>query len=419
MRSALHLNKPDTFLKQSALYLLCAAILGLSTYLLFSLFRELTTPNYNFYGTHYDFLAFYGAGKTVLNHNVSHLYDMMNLTLLQREIIPHPVGATGYMPFLNPPFVAVLLAPLAFFSINVARLLWLIISIALTVFIILNLVRSLQLKQKILALALLLFTFPLFQTFIEGQVSILILLSACVSFIYFKRRQKFLSGASLVLLWILPQFGIFTATGLIVRREWQILKGWLASTTAILLITLPVTGARVYVDYIKLLINTTSNHFINMNTSAKLTWRGALNMSSGLNGFFDSLIGDGHTGLVNGLYIISSIGLLAMFFYFLKTAKRLNVKQEALFFSAAIFMSTVINPHLYAQDAIVLYMLLPSLFVLYKRHRMTAVILVAALSDVVFIDQYSRLHFFTLISAIAMISYILKTRVKISMTASD
>ena len=344
-----------------------------------------------------------------MNHNTAHLYDAVNLSGLQRQIIPYPVGATGYMPFLNPPFLAALLAPLALLNINAARLLWLGISIALAVFIILKLIKPLQSKQKILAVSLLLMTFPLYQTFIEGQVSILVLFSACVSYLFFMRKQKLFSGASLVLLWILPQFGVFTIIGLVYKRQWQMLKGWFIATLAIFLATIPVTGIKIYSDYVKLLINTTGNHFIDMNTSAKLRWRGALNTSSGLNGFYDSLVGPGHTMLVNILYLATSgMILLGLAYTLSKVGKKWTASQEALLFSAVILITCIINPHLYAQDAIVIYLLLPALFTLYRHNFMKCIILLAAVSDLIYLDLYSRLHFFVTFLIISLL-YLLIT----------
>jgi len=400
-------NKSKSFLLRRAtpmVYVLVGVLFVISAYFLRSLFIELTTPNYNFYGTHYDFLAFFSAGKTILNHNISQLYDATNLTMLQRQIISHPVGASGYMPFLNPPFVAVFLAPLALFNINTARLVWLGISLMLAIFIAYKLTKPLKPKQRLLAVVLLTLSFPLYQTFIEGQLSILVLLSGCVSYLFFKRQQKLLSGASLVLLWVIPQFGVFTAIGLLVKREWQMLKGWLLSTLTIILVTLPFTGIKIYFEYVKVLASTTNNHFINLNTSAILTWRGALNMTLGLNGFYEKLIGTNHTKLVNMLYILTSITLVVILMRAIrKLGKKWSIRQEALIFSAALLIACVVDPHLYAQDAIVLLLLLPVLFIIYKQSALKAILIFAAFCNLMLLDQYSRVHFFTLTAVIIAI----------------
>jgi len=398
---------------KSISFILAFGVFVVSACLVRSLITELTFKNNNFYGTHYDFIAFFSAGKAILNHNIYGLYDAASQTALQRQVISHPIGASGYMPFLNPPFVAVLLSPLALFNINTARLIWLVISAILAIFIVYQLTKGLQPKQRLLAIGLLIFTFPLFQTFIEGQLSILVLLGGCAGYLFFKRKQKLLSGASLVLLWVIPQFGVFAAIGLFVKREWQMLTGWLLSTLGIVLVALPFTGLKIYFDYIKVLASTTSNHFINLNTPGQLTWRGALNKTLGINGFYESLIGPNHTKIVNALYILSSIALvLVLALTIRKLGKKWSVRQEALIFSAALLISCVIDPHLYAQDTIVVFLLLPALFIFFKQSIMKSIILFAALCDLMLLDQYSRVHFFTLLAVVWAMIYIKQAQLK-------
>jgi Glycosyltransferase family 87 len=372
-----------------------------------ALITELTTPNYHFLGTHYDFLAFYTAAKSMLLHHGG-IYDAGQMTSLQRQIIPQPVGAAGYMPYFNPPFIAVFLAPLALLNINTARLLWLALSIAMAIFILYKLTAKLSPVHRLLAIVLLLGSYPLFQTFIEGQTSILVLLGGCVSYLFFARQKKFLSGASLILVWVLPQFGLCVLIGLILKHQWRMIKGWAASTVAVLALTLPITGIAVYFRYLKVLASTAGDHFVNMNTTAPLTWRGALNSTSGINGLYAQLLGANHTTLVNILYAVTSLLLLsALAFAIYKAGRKWTLRQEALLFSSAVLAACIINPHLYAQDIIFVILLLPALFVLYKHHAMKAAIVLAAFCNLAFIDQYSRLHLFTLtaITAIGICIY--------------
>jgi hypothetical protein len=397
-------------LSQPVLYILCGIIFATSIYFFVTLVQELTTKNYGYHGTHYDFLAFHSAGKTVLDHNAVQLYDAANITALQRNIIPHPVGAAGYMPFLNPPFVAVFLAPLGLLNINTARLLWLFISLGLGVFVLCKLTARLPKKQRTFAILLLLFTFPLFQTFIEGHVVVLVLLGCTASYLYFKKHKKTFSGAWLTTLWVIPQFGLLAVAGLVIKKEWQMLKGLAFYTAAVIIATLPFTGLEVYFKYIKFLAETTQHHFIDLTTSARLDWRGPLNKSSGLNGFFESIIGPNHTALVNVLFAFTSlvlVGLLIRTIWML--GKKWNIKTEAMMFSAALLIACAINPHLYAQDAVIIFLLLPALFVLYKKYRMQAIIVFAAFCNLLFIDQYSRFHFFMFVSVFAALLFIRKT----------
>ncbi len=379
-------------------FLLAFIVAAVGLCLMVSVIRELRTPNYNFRGTHYDFLAFYTAASTILHHNVHHLYDLQTFTDFQRQIIPHPVGALGYMPFLNPPFVAVVLAPLALFNITDARLIWLVVTILLSIFVLYHLTKPLAPKSRLLAISLLLITFPMYQTFIEGQLSIFILLGGTLSYLFFTQHKKLLSGASLVLLWILPQFAVFALIGLVLKRQWQMLKGWLIASLSVALITLPVTGLKIYFSYLRLLASTTSNHFVNMATSAQLTWRGALNLSDGINGFYSALLGENHLWLTNALYLITAVVLVG---FIVKMTFMLGSKyskeQAAYLFAAAVLTAILIDPHLFAQDVIVIYLILPAIYILFKQYSLRAIIALAIVCDLVWLDQRSKVHFFTII----------------------
>jgi hypothetical protein len=384
------------------LYILGLVVVAVGIYLLVLLGKELATPNYGFHGTHYDFLAFYSVAQAVLHHHARDIYNASYLTNLQRQVIPHPVGASGYMPFLNPPFVSVLLAPLALLNINSARVVWLVLSVLLAGWMLYQLTGSLTPKKRWLTVGLLLLTFPIYQTFIEGQLSLLVLLGGCLAYIFFKRGNKLLSGASLVFLWVLPQFGVCVLIGLVVQKQWQMLKGWVLASLAAVLVTLPVTGWLIYFRYVHVLAAATGNHFTDMSTSAQLTWRGTINLSMGINGFYSALLGPGRVTLANLLFVVTGVSLVTLFVKAVLTVGPKPSKQQgALLFSAALLLTMLVDPHLFAQDMVVIFLLLPALYVLFKQNKLSATVLLAAMCDLALLDQYSRLHFFVIAAVIA------------------
>lgn len=105
-----------------ALAWLTIALVGFGSVLAIGLVHELAAPIAA--GTHDDFLAFFAAGRLVLEGHPAGLYLPSAITAIERTIIPGPVGANGYMPFLNPPFAAVVLAPLALLPTELARVIW-------------------------------------------------------------------------------------------------------------------------------------------------------------------------------------------------------------------------------------------------------------------------------------------------------
>src|SRR5579884_2796260 len=80
---------------------------------------------------HHDFFALDSAGELVRMHMAGALYTPSSITALERQIFAHPTGYAGYMPFLNPPSAAALLAPLAALPESTARIVWLAISVVI------------------------------------------------------------------------------------------------------------------------------------------------------------------------------------------------------------------------------------------------------------------------------------------------
>lgn len=389
------------------LTIIVAVLVGCGTALTLSLIRELRTPNFKFYGTHYDFIAFYSAASAAVHGGVKNIYDVAQVTAFQRHIIPHPIGATGYMPFLNPPFLAIILSPLALLSITYARLLWLVVTLMMAVFALYQLLGNLSARHKAIAIPLLLLTFPVYQTLIQGQVTILVLFGLSMSYYFLKHGRRCLSGCGLVLLWVFPQLAIPVLVAAFYRRQWTILKGWTLATAALLILTVPFTGLRLYATYLKTLITVTRNHFIDLNTSTTLSWRGNIDGSEGLNGFYSSLIGTHHPLLNNVLYVLTALLILGLFVWsVLKLKQKYSPVQGANVYIAGVLAVLLANPHLYAQGIVFMFMLLPALLTLYKKNWLWVVAGVAIMCDVVYLDQFSRIHIFTILILIGFVYYL-------------
>lgn len=378
-----------------------ACVTGLflfSLFLVMQFFNEITTRNYGFYGTHYDFLAFYSAAQNALHGSVRHVYDMQIMTALQRSVIPHPVGASGYMPFLNPPFLAVLLSPLAVFGITIARIVWLTINVFLAGASVWLFTDTLKFKQRLLTVLLLCTTFPMYQSFIEGQVTVVVLFTCALSYYFLRNGQQLYAGMALLGLLIFPQFAAITLLALLYQRKKDLLIGWAAGVGILAVITLPFTGVHLYAEYGKFLFSLTQTHFIDLSTSAQLKWRGNIDGSSGLNGFYNALLGSHYSKVANVLYVVTAVVLIfGLYVVMKKIGQKHSAHQNSMVFITAVFVGLLIDPHLYSQGIIIVYIVLPALFVLCKNDKFWVIIGIAALSNVVFIDQYVRFHLFTII----------------------
>lgn len=367
---------------------------------------------------HHDFFAFYSAGTLIREGQPQSLYDASTLTALERHIWPHPTGYAGYMPFLNPPSAAVILSPLASLPFATARLLWLAISIALAIACAVVLTSGRDLRTRGLAVVAVLATFPAYQTFTEGQWSFVMLLGALGALVMARRHLDWLAGALLLPLWLKPPLLLFVLVWLLITRHWRIAAGAVGAVIMLTLVTLPWTGFGADVNYIQYLGGVTAAHATGSGAVGSTTWEGALPNMEGLIGLAATFAGQAHPLAVDVLTGVMAAGLLAYFVWATRSrwlARPLPL-QVAL---AALCLGLLLDPHLYAQDCVLIVVLVA---VTLSRTRISAPSVLlggAALMDLSAIDTYwiqgvfvTPLHLltFVLIAGVIAFSWPARTR---------
>ena len=378
------------------IWLVAFLLVIISGLLLFSCFKEIFTGGHIFNGHHYDFIAFYSAANLSLHGHISQIYDQSALSQLQLQYVNHPVGAAGYMPFMNPPLFALLISPLALISITSARILWLFTSLILLVVTVYTITKPLPKWQRLASVAVLIGTFPMFQALVEGQPSILILFSGLLAYLFARQKQLMWCGIFLTPLFIKPQIAIF---GLLIMKQWRVLAGMLASALAVSIAALPVTGIKIYGTYLKYLIESIGGHFLGAGATVPTVWKGSIGNMASINGFFVALLGQNRVTLVNLLtLLVVIIGLSLFVLAFRKVKFGLTHKNEVLMLTASIILALLINPHFYAQDVILIYLILPLLFIYSLKNRFTILLLVAAICNLLYLDDKIHLHLFTLLA---------------------
>jgi hypothetical protein len=78
-----------------------------------------------------DFAGFYSAGKLLNEHSSARLYDIELHNTIYHEVLPG-LSEDFSLPYVYPPFFAFVLRPLAYLPYSWACLLWLLLSISLT-----------------------------------------------------------------------------------------------------------------------------------------------------------------------------------------------------------------------------------------------------------------------------------------------
>ncbi len=354
-------------------------------------------------GQHHDFLAYYSAGVLSAHHHIEQIYQAAPLIEIQRRIIPQPVGAAGYMPFLNPPPVALFMSWFAGLAEPTARIIWWSLNLALMATIAWNITKNLPAFQRITGFFAFILSLPVYQTLIEGQLSILIL-AGCLSAITLKRHDHpNLAAISLSLVWLKPQLAVMVLGVLFLSRAWRIILGYLATPTVVFLALLPFTGFKIYLTYLGFLVGVLASHFNGAGTIAPSVWQGSLALTQGINGFFVSLFGQSNLTMVNALTLIAAAALLTPFLILIIRGTKPNIAgtRPILMLAATGAMILLIDPHLYLQDVVLIFAGLP---LLPARHYFNGLIAIISLTNVALLDNITHVHLFAFILFVAIIT---------------
>jgi hypothetical protein len=394
----LALPKASTFPTTAVLFIGCCVVLtAVEGFLMVLLVGELSIHLIaNSFQGHNDFLAFYSAARFTLHSQAAQLYNSAAVASFQHTLVTHNVGANGYMPFMNPPFAAVLQAPLALLPEPIARTVWFGMNALLAVAIVRWLTEEIPARWRVPAGALLLGTFPIYQTLVEGQWS-LILLLGCLAALQFARRGWYgRSGVGLSVLWLKPQLALIVLVGLLLFRCWRIIFGMMAALALFVVLTLPITGLHSYVSYVPFLFRVFGDHFNGAGVIHPTTWQGSLAWTEGANGLFSGWFGQSSVLLVD-LLSIFSIGATVLLYQ--RAVRRVRpgfggISNE-LMLVASIALVLLIDPHLYAQD-LTLFLLTIPILLPHLRNPLPVLVGVCFIIDAPSLDQFVPLHVFTL-----------------------
>ena len=196
-----------------------------------------------------DLPAFFNAGKLVNDGSVHRLYDIQALA----EVHASWSGDDSYgLPFLYPPFVAAVFAPLALLPYRAAYLIYTLVMVAALGTAVMLLRKSLARVDRWPLEAFLLAAnyYPMFRSMMGGQNTALTLLCLVGGYRALDDNRPVTAGAILGLLFYKPQFAL-PVVGLLLFRHRRALIG-MAATAGLLwfagAVVLGVNWLRVWFD---------------------------------------------------------------------------------------------------------------------------------------------------------------------------
>jgi hypothetical protein len=194
-----------------------------------------------------DFTSFYTAGKIVQQGESARLYDRGLQWQVQRAFAPSVRTRSGPLPYIRPPFEALLFLPFCYLTYPLAFMVWMGIKIAMLFEVSFLLQRAIGegsvflTRPSLLALCCLGF-FPVAVDLVLGQDSILLLLLLTLVFVSLQKGTDFRAGAWLgaglfKFHLVIPFFVV-----LLLRRRFRAAVGFSSAALVLFLLSIMLVG---------------------------------------------------------------------------------------------------------------------------------------------------------------------------------
>jgi alpha-1,2-mannosyltransferase len=291
-----------------------------------------------------DYIAFHTAGRMLLQGRGAELYDEAAVRSLEAESTQHAI-AHLYDPLRNPPFFALVFAPLAIVDLVPSYVLWTACNIgflAAAIWLALDLV---GLRARWRAITSIAFGFaPVYLGLVGGQNSTLALLLYVLVYRAMYRGRERAAGAWAALGLFKPQLFLVLPLVFAASRRWRALGVYMLAATGLTACSLLVVGLDGGSAWVQVL-------FAN-NLEAGIAANQAFRMHS-LKGFFDLLLPT-HGQAALALSAAAALGLLVPLTRLWARAGSWSPAGLPSRFALTLLVGVLVDPHLFDYDLTVL-----------------------------------------------------------------
>jgi hypothetical protein len=278
----------------------------------------------------HDFLNLYTGASLALDGNFAHMHSPEVQLERERRFVP---GTEVLVPFVRPPFYALILAPLALLPFGAAFWVWIALQSAIHAGCCAWAFRRWGPDALIFGAMYL----PTALGIVSGQDCVVMLVIAIATYTLAEKDNHWASGAALGLGLIKFHLFLLWPLAIVIQRRWRMLFGAMAAVAVELLLSLWLAGAGGLREYYQLLQNK-GIAFLNISPDLMINVHGlALNLG------WDSL-------LIRGVLVLIVVALVSA------ACWRAPLWR---WIAAASAGSLLIPPHVYGYDAA---LLLPSLW---------------------------------------------------------
>ncbi len=297
-----------------------------------------------------DFATFYTAGKILQRGDATHLYDAKVQHAIQEEFIPISVSKRGTMlPYIHPPFEALLFLPLAGFSYAMAYLIWLAINLALLFSIpywLFHFFPALNAMPRYVWFFAIFGFFPIFRALQQGQDTILLLVFYCAAYATMRQGKDVYAGGLLGLGLLKFHLVLPFAAALIFSHRKRFFAGFLPVAFILGVISVGLAGASGVLAYPKFVWE--------MEHSKSYAW---VNLSNTLNlrGLLYEMLPAGSRLQAIALTVLS-VGILGAASWFWRQTDDLGPGEDRarfpldLAFAVSVIATVLVSYHTFVHD---------------------------------------------------------------------
>jgi alpha-1,2-mannosyltransferase len=309
-----------------------------------------------------DYSCFYIAGKILNEHPPSKLYDFGLQSKLLHSLLPK-ISLTEALPYINPPFFALIFKPLSRFPYMVSYSMWMLVSVIMYIFgfkLFWKTLDSMPQKTSNVALLLALSFEPfLYETMFGGNSSAVGFFAIALSFYFGQLKKDLISGLLLGICLYKPTFLIVILPMIVISRSLKILLGFSISSVILLLLSALTVGFETCIKYMQFLLGLSTT--ILRGEVIFRTWKYVDIFS------FGQLLLGTASPIVLILIVTAS---LIPFIFLIKLwwkLNSLNKSSQELLKASAITLTIIINLHFAIYDSVILVLsILLTVNVLYR-----------------------------------------------------
>jgi hypothetical protein len=309
-----------------------------------------------------DYSCFYIAGKILNDHPPDKLYDFRLQSELLHSLLPK-ISFTEELPYMGPPFFALIFKPLSRLPYMVSYSAWMLVSVIMYIFgfkLLWKTLDSMPPKTSKVALLLALSFEPfLMEDVFGGNSSAFGFLAIALSLYFGHLKKDLLSGLSLGICLYKPTFLIVILPMMVIARRTKILLGFSICSIIMIFLSALTVGFETCIQYMRFLLGVSTTTL--RGEEIFRTWKYVDIFS------FSRLLFGTISPAVLILIVIAS---LVPFIFLIKLwwkLNSLNKSSQELLKASAITLTIIINLHFGFYDSVILVLsILLTVDVLYR-----------------------------------------------------